>query len=103
MLAHIKTQVENPGMPESGFSRDKIMHLCINFHRLLLTRGSSYTELPKWQNNKKAVINPQEKMKSALNGLSLKHYITKILSIILRELACRGLMKINISGKDFSF
>ena len=34
MLAHIKTQVENPRMPESGFSLDKIMHLYINFHRL---------------------------------------------------------------------
>ena len=47
MLAYIKTQVENPRMPESGFSLDKIMHLYINFHRLALTRGSSYTELPK--------------------------------------------------------
>ena len=45
MLAHIKTQVENPRMPESGFTLDKIMHLYINFHRLAFTRGSSYTEL----------------------------------------------------------
>ena len=37
------------------------MHLYINFHRLLLTRGSSYTELPEWVNNKKVVINPQNK------------------------------------------
>ena len=48
MLAHIKTQVENPRMPESGFSLDKIMHLYINFHRLALIRGSSYIKLPKW-------------------------------------------------------
>ena len=27
MLAHIKTQTENPKFPESGFSLDKIMHL----------------------------------------------------------------------------
>ena len=27
MLAHIKTQAENPRMPESGFSLDKIMNL----------------------------------------------------------------------------
>ena len=27
MLAHIKTQVENPRMPETGFSPNKIMHL----------------------------------------------------------------------------
>ena len=47
ILAHIKTQVENPRMPESGFSLDKIMHLYINFHRLVLTQGSSYGELPE--------------------------------------------------------
>ena len=47
MLAYIKTQVENPRMPESGFSLDKIMHLYIKFHRLALIRGSSYIELPK--------------------------------------------------------
>ena len=46
MLAHIKTQTENPKFPESGFSLDKIMHLYINFHRLALTQDSSYIELP---------------------------------------------------------
>ena len=61
ILAYIKVQVENPKFPESGFSLDKIMHLYINFHRLVLTRGSSYTELPEWIQNKKAVINPQSK------------------------------------------
>ena len=61
MLAHIKTQTENPKFPESGFSLDKIMHLYINFHRLALTRDSCYTELPEWIKNKKAVINPQNK------------------------------------------
>ena len=45
MLAYIKTQTENPKFPESGFSLDKIMHLYINFHRLALTRGSTYIEL----------------------------------------------------------
>ena len=47
MLAHIKTQTENPKFPESGFSLDKIIHLYINFHRLVLTRGSSYIESPE--------------------------------------------------------
>ena len=61
MFAYIKTQVENPKFPESGFSLDKIMHLYINFYRLPLTRGSSYTELPGWIKSKKAVINPQNK------------------------------------------
>ena len=61
MLAYIKTQTENPKFPESGFTLDKIIQLYINFHRLVLTRGSSYTELPKWLKSKKAVINPQNK------------------------------------------
>ena len=54
MLEHIKVQTENPKFPESGFTLDKIMHLYINFHRLMLTRGSFYTELPGWIQNKKA-------------------------------------------------
>ena len=37
------------------------MHLYINFHRLALTRGSSYIELPEWIKNKKVVVNPQNK------------------------------------------
>ena len=37
------------------------MHLYINFHRLALTRGSSYIDLPEWIISKKAVINPQNK------------------------------------------
>ena len=89
ILAYIKAQVENPKFPESGFSLDKIMHLYIDFHRLALIRGSSYTGLLEWLKSKKAVINPQNKDEErALNGLSLKHYIMKTLSIILRELAC---------------
>ena len=61
MLSHIKTQTENPKFPEGGFSLGKIMHLHINFHRLVLTRGSSYTELPEWIKNKKTALNPQNK------------------------------------------
>ena len=57
MLTHIKTQVGNPRMPESGFALDEIMQLYIDFHRLELTGGSSYTELPEWIKIKKAVIN----------------------------------------------
>ena len=54
MLPHIKVQTENPKISETGFTRDKIMHLYINFHRLALTRGGSYTELLKWIKSKKA-------------------------------------------------
>ena len=84
MLAHIKTQVENPLMPESGFSLDKIMHLHINFHGLVLTRGSSYNQLPKWLKSKKAVINPQgeECLKwaviAALHHEEIKHHLERI-------------------------
>ena len=46
MLSHIKTLVEDTRFPESGFALDEIMHLYINFHRLALTVGGSYTELP---------------------------------------------------------
>ena len=46
MLAYIKIQVKNLRMPDSGFSLDKMIHLHINFHRLVLTRGNSYIELP---------------------------------------------------------
>ena len=45
MLEHIKMEVENAQMLESGFKLDQIMHLHINFHRLALTQSSSYTKL----------------------------------------------------------
>ena len=61
MLAYFKAQTENPKFPESGFTLDKIMHLYINFYRLVLTWSSSYTELPEWIKSKKAVISPQNK------------------------------------------
>ena len=35
------------------------MHLDIDFHQLVLTRGSSHVELPEWIARKKAVINPK--------------------------------------------
>ena len=63
MLAHIKTQIENTRMPESGFSLNKTIHMYINFRRLALTRGSFYTELPKWIKSKKTVTNHQNQDK----------------------------------------
>ena len=86
MLAHIKTQVENPRMPENGFSLDKIMHLYINFHGLALIRGSSYIGLPEWLKSKKAVINPQNKDEAsfkwavieALHHEDIKHHPERI-------------------------
>ena len=61
MLAYIKTQTENLKFPESVFTLDKIMHMYINFHRLVLTCGSSSNELPEWMKSKKVVINPENK------------------------------------------
>ena len=62
------------------------MHLFINFHRLVLTRGSSYTELPEWIKSKKAVINPQNKDEEcfkwavieALHHEDIKHHPERI-------------------------
>ena len=42
MLAYIKAQTESPKFPKRGFTLDKIMRMFIKFHRLVLTRGSSY-------------------------------------------------------------
>ena len=86
MLAYIKTQTENPKFPESGFTLDKIMHLYINFHRLVLTWGSSYIELPEWLKSKKAVINLQNKdegcfklaVNEALHHEEIKHHPERI-------------------------
>ena len=86
MLEYIKAQTENPKFPESGFTLDKIMHLYINFHRLVLTRGSSYNELPKWLKSKKAVINQQNKDEEcfkwavieALHHEEIKHHPERI-------------------------
>ena len=87
MLAYFKAQTENPKFPESGFTLDKIMHLYINFHRLVLTRGSSYIELPEWLKSKKAVINPQNKDEEcfkwtvieALHHEEIKHHPERII------------------------
>ena len=89
MLAYIEAQTENPKFPESGFTLDKIMHLYINFHRLALTRGGSYIELPKWFKSKKAVINSKKKDEkcfkrgtiAALHHQEIKHH-TEIISLL---------------------
>ena len=59
MFAYIKTQVENSKLEDSEFKFDHIMHLDISFHKLQLTRGSSYIDLPAWIKGKKAVLNPK--------------------------------------------
>ena len=86
VIVHIKGQTENSKFPESGFTLDKIIHLYINFHKLALTRGSSYIELPEWIRNKKAVINSQNKdeecfkwaLIEALHHEDIKHHPERI-------------------------
>ena len=58
MIAHMKTQIENPALLNSRFVFDRVLHLDVNFHQLNLTRGSSYLPLPNFIANRKAVINP---------------------------------------------
>ena len=48
MIAHMKTQIENPALANSRFRFDELLFLDVNFHRLNLTRGSSYLPLPDW-------------------------------------------------------
>ena len=60
MIAHMKTQIENPALLNSRFKFYEVLFLNINFHWLNLTRGSSYFPLPDWIEKKKPIINPQD-------------------------------------------
>ena len=59
MLAHMRTQIENPALTNSRFMFNEVLFLDVNFHQLDLTRGSSYIPLPDWIVNKKVVTNPK--------------------------------------------
>ena len=59
MTEHMAQQIENPALRNSKFVFDRILHMDIDFHRLNLTRGSSYIPLPGWLMKKKAIINPR--------------------------------------------
>ena len=59
MITHMKFQIENPALLNSGFAFDRVLHSDVNFHQLNLTRGRSYVQLPDCIANRKAVINPQ--------------------------------------------
>ena len=58
-VEHMAQQIENPALRNSKFVFDRILHMDIDFHRLNLTRGSSYILLPDWVMKKKAIINPR--------------------------------------------
>ena len=59
MIEHMAQQIENPALRNSKFVFDRVFHMDIDFHRLNLTRGSSYVPLPDWLMKKKAMINPK--------------------------------------------
>ena len=59
MIEHMAQQIENPALRNSKFVFDRVLHMNIDFHRLNLTRGSSYVPLPDWLMKKKAMINPK--------------------------------------------
>ena len=59
MIAHMKTQIENPVLLYSRFRFDEVLLLDVNFHQLNFTRGSSYLLLSDWLAKKKVIINPQ--------------------------------------------
>ena len=48
MIEHMAQQIENPTLRNSKFVFDRILHMDIDFHRLNLTRSSSYIPLPDW-------------------------------------------------------
>ena len=59
MIKHMQKQIENPALRDSKFVFDGVIHTDIDFHRLNLTRGSSYLPLPEWLAKKGAIINPK--------------------------------------------
>ena len=59
MIEHMVQQIENPALRNSKCVFDRVLHMDIDFHRLNLTRGSSYVPLPDWLMKKKAMINPK--------------------------------------------
>ena len=58
MTEHMAQQIENPALRNKKFVFDRVLHMDIDFHRLSLTRSSSYIPLPDWLMKKKAIINP---------------------------------------------
>ena len=59
MIKHIKQQIENPALKDSKFVFDEVIGMNIDFHRLNLTRGSSYIPPPDWLAKKGTIINPK--------------------------------------------
>ena len=58
-IKHMVQQIKNPALKDSKVLFDEVMHMNIDFHRLNLTRGSSYLPFPEWLAKKGAIINPK--------------------------------------------
>ena len=58
IFAHMKTQIENLALANSRVVFDRVLFLDVSFHKLKLTRGSSYLPLPDGIARKKGIINP---------------------------------------------
>ena len=59
VIEHMYQKLENPALRDSKFAFDGVIWIDIDFHRLNLTRGSSYIPLSDWLAKKKAIINPK--------------------------------------------
>ena len=59
MIEHMAQQIENPALRNSKFVFDRVLYMDMDFHRLNLTKGSSYIPLPDWLTKKKVIINPR--------------------------------------------
>ena len=58
MIDNMNFQIENPALLNSRSVFDEVLYLDVHFHRLNLTRGSSYLPLSDWLVRKRAIINP---------------------------------------------
>ena len=68
MIKHMYQQIENPVLRDSKFVFDGVIWMDIDFHRLNLTRGTSYIPLPDWLARKGAIINPKIQIWNVSNG-----------------------------------
>ena len=59
IIAYMHWQIKNPALLNSRFVFDEVLYIDVDFHKLNLTRGSSYLPLSKWLAHKKAIINPK--------------------------------------------
>ena len=78
-------------MTGSSYFFEKVDSLEYHFHKVTLKRGSSYIPSPKWLNNKKSTINPQNtednnffqySIAAALNHQKIPNHSERISNLI---------------------